>query len=163
MSTGSATSDSHDFSNYNDNGTQLSPPSWNPEFKQPFKKIHKYKVLLFFQMWATKRKNTFPITSTYSSLLFLTSMLQQATWASNLLVSSRWFVGLRFQAIDWGSPRSVWPMLQVSGWSIKGSIFLKVGNGKSRGWPSWSQVSWDFWGCFWKTGLGWVKSHASMS
>lgn len=49
-------------------------------------------------MWATKRKNTFPITSTYSSLLFLTSMLQQATLGANLLVSSGWFVGIRFQA-----------------------------------------------------------------
>lgn len=115
--------------------------------QQPFKKNHKYKVVLFFQMWATK-KNTFPITSTYSSLLFLTSMLRQATWAQICCVSSGWFVGIRFQAIHWGSPRSVWPMLQVLGWSIKGSLFLKVGNGKSRGWPSWSQVSSDFGGCF---------------
>ena len=161
MSTGSATSDPNDFSNYKTMGPNYQP-SWNPE-STTIQKNHKYKVVLFFQMWATKKTPSqlqVPI-HPYSSSPPCCNRLPGRKFV--VLVSSGWFVGIRFQAIHWGSPRSVWPMLQVSGWSIKGSIFLKVGNGKSTGWPSWSQVSWDFGGCFWKTGLGWVKSHASMS
>jgi len=131
--------------------------------QQPFKKIHKYKVVLFFQMWATK-KNTFPITSTYSSLLFLTSMLQQATWAQICCVGIQ-------RLICW-YPVPGHPLRLPTKCLAHAPSFRLIYKGFAffKGWK-WkiyrltivqSGFLW-FWGCFWKTGLGWVKSHASMS
>ena len=163
MSTGSATSDSHDFSNYETMGPNYQP-SWNPEFKQPFKQITINKVVLFFQMWATKRKNTFPITSTYSSLLFLTSMLPQATWAQICCVGIQrlicWYPvpGHRLRLptkclAHAPSFRLIYKGFDFSkGWKWKIYRLTFVQSGfLGFGW------------CFWKTGLGWVKSHSSMS
>lgn len=161
MSTGSATSDSHDFSNYKTMGPNYQP-SWNPE-STTIQKNPQIQSCPFLSNVSYK-KNTFPITSTYSSLLFLTSMLQQATWAQICCVGIQ-------RLICW-YPVPGHPLRLPTKCLAHAPSFRLIYKGFAffKGWK-WkiyrltivqSGFLW-FWGCFWKTGLGWVKSHASMS
>lgn len=160
MSTGSATSDSHDFSNYKTMGPNYQP-SWNPEFKQPFKKITNRKLSFSFKCELQKKTPSqlqVPI-HPYSS--------SPPCWDRP---PGRKFVGIQ-RLICW-YPVPGHPLRLPTKCLAHAPSFRLIYKGFDffKGWK-WkiyrltivqSGFLW-FGGCFWKTGLGWVKSHASMS